>query len=466
MMPKKPDLSAPQLAPPFSFSVEGDRLIQSLNSTATDALATIGAPSWSRVDWWNSYLAHGLAKSSRAPGQAIHSVDLFSGVGGLTQGVAQGLAELGMELRSRAAADSDTTALGVFDANHSPGFLESLSVARLVDFKVSQSQGGSRFRRPPMLLHERWKELVGKVDLVLAGPPCQGHSNLNNHTRRDDPRNGLYLTVPAMATALGADHVIIENVESVKHDRGSVVETTVSLLESEGYRTTFGVLNCLTLGWPQGRKRFFLIASRTATPLTFDSLCQRLAAPVALDLRWAIGSLSFDSKGDFMSRKIDYDALTQQRIDFLFENDLYDLPSSERPNCHRNGTTYTSVYGRLRWDRPAPTITTGYMTMGQGRFVHPSNPRTLCPREAARLQGFPDNYWFGSEDAPPSRQSLGKWIGNAVPMPLGHAAAMALFLPTAQHGARPFQQSSLPTPSEKPVLQVFAESTHQFRKAT
>jgi DNA (cytosine-5)-methyltransferase 1 len=78
------------------------------------------------------------------------------------------------------------------------------------------------------------------------------------------------------------------------------------------------------------------------------------------------------------------------------------------------------------WDRPAPTLTTGYLTPGRGRFIHPKDPRTLTPHEAARIQGFPD--WFdfcAVPDREPSRKELGTWIGNAVPTILGYAAGLS-----------------------------------------
>ena len=116
----------------------------------------------------------------------------------------------------------------------------------------------------------------------------------------------------------------------------------------------------------------------------------------------------------------------RQRIDWLFDNDEYDLPCSERPECHRGSTSYPSVYSRMRRDLPAQTITTGFMTPGRGRYVHPTQRRTLTPREAARLQGFPDSYRFVTDPRhPPSRAKFAKWIGDAVPMPLGYAAALS-----------------------------------------
>jgi len=110
----------------------------------------------------------------------------------------------------------------------------------------------------------------------------------------------------------------------------------------------------------------------------------------------------------------------------LFRHRRFDLPLAERPDCHKDGTTYDSVYGRMYADRPAPTITTGFMSPGRGRFIHPTEPRTLTAREAARLQGFPDTYRFVlNPESPPTRYKLAKWIGDAVPMPLGYVAALS-----------------------------------------
>ena len=79
--------------------------------------------------------------------------------------------------------------------------------------------------------------------MILAGPPCQGHSSLNNHTRHQDPKNFLYLTVPAVAVALGARHIVIENVPNVVADKYGVVQTTMALLRANGYHLT-SVCNC------------------------------------------------------------------------------------------------------------------------------------------------------------------------------------------------------------------------------
>jgi DNA (cytosine-5)-methyltransferase 1 len=104
---------------------------------------------------------------------------------------------------------------------------------------------------------------------------------------------------------------------------------------------------------------------------------------------------------------------------YLVNKGVYRLPDRMRPDCHKDGNhTYASVYGRLNWDEPAQTITGGFISPGQGRFVHPSLPRTLTPHEAARLQFFPDFFDFSNVE---KRTALAEMIGNAVPMKLSYA---------------------------------------------
>ena len=262
--------------------------------------------------------------------------------------------------------------------------------------------------------------------MVLAGPPCQGHSNLNNHTRRTDRRNELYLTVPAFAIATGASMVIIENVPAVVHDRQQVVSSTKALLESAGYHVTLGRAFADRLGWPQTRQRFFLLARKDTSPMPIESVGEALSSDTR-SLWWAIRDLRNKPVDGKLVMEAVYSDENRRRIDWLFDNNEYNLPSSERPECHQDGTTYNAVYGRLHRNKPAPTITTGFMTPGRGRYIHPTKRRTLTPHEAARLQGFPDGYNFQPyPDKPSSKAQLGKWIGDAVPMPLGYVAGLSV----------------------------------------
>jgi DNA (cytosine-5)-methyltransferase 1 len=416
------------------FSLDGSELTKHLEVGALSLHSSIEVDRETagdlKGDWWRAYLrgSHPNARSMRH--RTVRTVDLFSGPGGLANGVSQFFAEAGFRIASELAVDQDAEATRVYAANHGTLRTSSASVASLVDFAVRRTTRTAEFQYPPELTDERLQSNLMGVDAVFAGPPCQGHSNLNNHTRRDDPRNSLYLTVPAFAVAVGAPVVIIENVPAVLHDSSNVVETALRLFQSEGYQVATGVMSAAKLGWPQTRKRHFLVARRGAAPLPLEEVVSALGERAPRSVWWAIHDLEDAPAVDVIGEATIVSEENQARIDWLFENDAHDLALSERPKSHRAGTTYTAVYGRMHRDEPAPTITTGFMSPGRGRYVHPTRPRVLTAREAARLQGFPDTYRFVVDPAsPPGRTALAKWIGDAVPMPLGFAAAVSAYAP-------------------------------------
>ncbi len=166
----------------------------------------------------------------------------------------------------------------------------------------------------------------------------------------------------------------------------------------------------------QRRRRFVLLASALAA-VDPQTVLEGLTAPMAghrdRTVKWAIKDLlSVDSESAFDTPSgVSEDNVARMAVLFD-ENRFTTLPNEHRPECHRDGDhSYVSVYGRLRWGRPAQTITTGFGSMGQGRFVHPQRRSTLTPHEAARLQTFPDWFDFGGV----RRGVLATTIGNAVP---------------------------------------------------
>ena len=440
-------------APTASVRLDGDRLVRTLSipgwtaSSAVDLREAQGvtaamAESDPLGAWWRAFLSGAapvpegasalLAADSRSGVPPVRGVDLFAGAGGLMVGVGQFVAEAGRRLVCELAVDTDSDALRVHARNHRTRRTLTESVTSLVDYRIRGAGAAAHFVYEPELLDDDLRSACAGVDLVAAGPPCQGHSNLNNHSRRSDRRNLLYLAVPAFAVACGAGAVIIENVTSVIHDESQVVPAARALLESNGYVVTDGVLSADAMGWPQTRRRHFLVARRATegVPVPIVAVSEALAQPRARPVGWALGG-GLEILGDrSLHEPTALTEANQQRIQWLFDNDEHDLDLGERPECHQDGTTYGAVYGRMHADRPAPTITTGFTTPGRGRFVHPSEPRTLTPAEAARLQGFPDTYFLRPEpQRSASRSQLSKWIGDAVAMPLGYAACFSALAP-------------------------------------
>lgn len=358
-----------------------------------------------------AFLRADTAPPARRAGAEFAFVDLFCGCGGLTLGVGEALREAGLVPRISAAVDSSAAAASVYTDNFGVG----ATVGDVADLMPSDPSA-------PRTGFEQRLSARGRVALVVGGPPCQGHSDLNIHTRRTDPRNGLYLHMARAAAMLSPDVVMIENVQGAPHDRSGSVAETLSRLAGLGYRVQSELVDLSRIGVPQRRRRFIILATRFEAP----SIAQMLAPyeMPARDLRWAIGDLENDP-GDTPDRAPGRaSAANARRMDYLFDNGLHDLPDSERPPCHRDRPhSYTSMYGRLHWDRPAPTITGGFYSMGMGRFVHPSRRRTLTPREAARLQFIPDRFRF---DAAGGRTAMATIIGNAVPPKLSWALTREL----------------------------------------
>ena len=439
-------------------------------------------------EWWWAVLNGERPKAVEERG-TLRVAEVFCGPGGLAHGVRQFCREAGWEFESVAAADLDGAAVDIYDQNHGPDkrFIHKGRVSELVAYdihieseltkkldhndnpvkKITNATWKDGFH--PQLTPGTWSCLGDekKIDLLLAGPPCEGHSNLNNHTRREDRRNADYLDVPALAVALDVSMVIIENVPAARHDKERVVDVARNLLENSGYWVREGVLKASKMGWPQTRSRFFMVARKKelGPPVSLREVEEALYLDHGkpLPVRWATDQWEevetyedFSDKPDGgldrlstpKDRPDPNDPLeidTKFRLKWFDDNEgVFNLPlkyhnMSHRPGSKRkNGSvvkeedvTYTSVYGRMDPDLPAPTLTTGFVTPGRGRFIHPTRPRMLTPREAARLQGFPDDYRFAlpSESPyepakPPSTNLLTKWIGDAVPMPLGYAAAL------------------------------------------
>lgn len=337
---------------------------------------------------------------------AVRLVDLFAGCGALSLGIGEACHALALDIEHVFAADINPSALKVYEANFAPKLLSSAPIESMV------SKVGSRVTAAERALLSS----MGHIDVLAGGPPCQGHSDLNNHTRHTDPRNSLFESMIRFAQLLQPHHVIIENVPGVQHDKSSVTARGREALEAMGYRVSEAVLTASEFGAAQKRRRYVLVATTGA--FNFDSLSR---VQDERTLRWACEDLVDQLPVEIIDSHAASSKKNRERIAYLFEHGLYDLPDAMRPPCHRlKKHSYNAVYGRLEWDKPAPTITSGFNSPGQGRFIHPERHRTLTPREAARIQSIPDSFEWGASN----REALTQMIGNAVPPKLAYAVAL------------------------------------------
>jgi DNA (cytosine-5)-methyltransferase 1 len=334
-------------------------------------------------------------KKSAVSGQ-IQAVDIFCGAAGLSLG----LKKSGIVIA--AGIDLDPACQFPFEKNIGSPFLQ-LDVSSLSIKTVT--------------------ELFSSKIRVLAGcAPCQPFSGYTTRRRAIDGRWELLLQFLRIAEGVKPEIVTLENVPRLAHL--PLWAKFVSRLEAAGYHVAWGVLDAAQFGVPQSRRRLVLLGSR----LGAISLPQPKAAK-ARTVRSVIGRLPAVSAGK--KNKLDplhaARALTDRnlaRIRMAKQAGTWrQWPKNMRLACHtsNSGKTYPSVYGRMSWDKPAPTITTQFYGFGNGRFGHPEQDRAITLREGSLLQSFPKAFKFAADGARVNFREIGRLIGNAVPPALGHA---------------------------------------------
>ncbi|HIF9390562.1 TPA: DNA cytosine methyltransferase [Photobacterium damselae] len=314
-------------------------------------------------------------------------IDLFSGLGGLTIGAYEAAKHLGTQFEIILASDINSFCKDVYNYNFN---VKSFHSENIVDLDVNIIR----------------KE---KIDYLFAGPPCQGNSDLNNKSRRNDSRNNLYLETLKVIDYFQPNVFLIENVPNVIHSSQGVVKTVSEFLTNK-YNIKEFIIDFECLGIAQTRKRHILLGSKNSIP---DDMFEKIYSKFQKkNLHDAISDLENYNYFDLYNTPSRMSKTNKERVNYLLDNDLYDLPNEYRPKCHQGNHSYKSMYGRLNWDKPSQTITGGFGSMGQGRFLHPTKARVITPHEAARIQGIPDWYDFSVVS---SRGALQQMIGNAVP---------------------------------------------------
>lgn len=324
-------------------------------------------------------------------------VDLFCGAGGL----AYGMQAAGFRIST--GVDLDPSCKYALEKNTSAQF-----VCRDVS-KVSADD---------------LNEWFGKTKIrVLAGcAPCQPFSTYSQSRKKKDNRWNLLLEFQRLALAVKPEIVTMENVVGLA--KQDVWKTFVKSLEDVGYWVSWRIVECTKFGIPQTRRRLVLIGSLKG-PISL----QDPQGPTSVSVRDAIGQLpeieaGASSKQDALHTSSSLSPINMERIRKSRPGGTWrDWPVELRAKCHQRdtGKSYPSVYGRMEWDKPAPTMTTQCYGYGNGRFGHPEQNRAISLREAAIIQSFPSEYSFFESESDVSFSHLGTLIGNAVPPKLGEA---------------------------------------------
>jgi DNA (cytosine-5)-methyltransferase 1 len=255
------------------------------------------------------------------------------------------------------------------------------------------------------------------VDLLIAGPPCQGFSTLG---RRDptDVRNDLSLSILPWIEAASPSLVVVENVPPFL--RSAQWRRLARRLKGLGYRNVdTWELDAADYGTPQRRRRAFTVASKLGRVLAPPPLGTMVSAEGAFahPIDPADPVHSWPQPVGIAAERLALIPPLGDKRDLLRMRPDLCPPSWEKVGCHA-----TDVWGRIDPSQPANTLRCTFQNPSKGRYVHPTENRVISLREGARLQGIPDDWIFEGKPYPIARQ-----IGNGVPIPLARAVGTALF---------------------------------------
>lgn len=356
-----------------------------------------------------------------APTARIRVLDLFSGAGGLSEGLKRASpSRSGRSFYSTVrAVELDRAAAATYEANHGRGKVFAGTI-------------------------EDWLETedVPSADLIIGGPPCQGFSALGKKDV-NDKRNQLWESYARTIVKAQPKLFVLENVPRFLNSPQfkQFQEMCSAGNELEDYSFEAKVLNAAEYGAAQVRKRVIVIGHHRDLDFPgFPVVEERFADPKNWHtVRDALRGLPEDVRardlpdrghefdggivpGVFRTDELHltrrYEDISLRRFAFIGEGEnRFALPDHLKSECWVKHTTGSGdVMGRLWWNRPSVTIRTEFFKPEKGRYLHPSQPRALTHQEAARIQGFSDSYrWAGS------KVSIARQIGNAVPIPLGKA---------------------------------------------
>ncbi|MFC1808973.1 DNA cytosine methyltransferase [Candidatus Omnitrophota bacterium] len=338
-------------------------------------------------------------------------IDLFAGVGGLSEGFRQAGFEIAL------ANDIDKQIASSYSLNHAK--------TKVINEDITALNISSVFAK-----------YKSKVDIVVGGPPCQGFSQKGQRKTINDDRNFLFKYFYRVIDKIRPKYILMENVPNLLTiENGYFKDEIVALFEKLGYALDAQVLNTVDFGVPQIRRRAFILGKLSKNPLRLPK-----GKIKQVTVRDAISDLAYLSSGEGIetqkyTNKIQsqYQGLMREGSKLLHNHvatrhsklalkrlSLIPVGKGKEvlPKEHLTKSIYSGTWCRMLWNEPSVTITTRFDTPSSGRFTHPVLNRAITVREAARIQSFPDTFIFYG-----IKTSQMKQVGNAVPPLLAKAIA-------------------------------------------
>lgn len=360
-------------------------------------------------------MAKKLNRSKHETLASVEVVDLFCGIGGLSYGMKS------KGFRILKGFDLDETCQYAYESNNDAMFV-SKDVRLVTKEDISPLYSKDAIR-------------------VLAGcAPCQPFSPYAFKTKnKDQEKYNLLDEFGRLVKEVQPDIVTMENVPTITSFKlKSVLADFVQTLKEEGYHVNCQVIFCPSYGIPQTRKRLVLLASKLGEIGLIPPTHSKNNYITVYD---TIGNLPALEAGecsptDPLHRSRGLSEINMRRIKATpYGGSWQDWPEELLLPCHtkKEGKSFRNVYGRMVWEKPAPTMTTLCTSLGNGRFGHPVQNRAISIREAALLQTFPFTYKFFRSEQEIVLTKASRYIGNAVPPRLGEVIAESIWQHLQQH---------------------------------
>ena len=333
-------------------------------------------------------------------GNELKAVDFFCGAGGLTHGMrAAGIKVL-------AGIDDDASCRDTFEKNNEGAVFLKRDVTKY-------------------LPEDMKRDLEIKQDddnMIFAGcAPCQFWSIIRTNREKSRRTKDLVLDFQKFVKYFNPGFVVIENVPGISLKPQSPMREFIAALEesmSYNYKVKKKIIDMSSYGIPQKRKRFTLLASRVSDIALPEATGETKTVRHVLGVENGFAKIEAGSKDetDFLHTSAGLSPKNLERVRMTKKDggdrSCWQNKKTLQLPCYASGEKkFSDTYGRMWWDRPAPTITTKFFSISNGRFAHPEEDRGLSLREGATLQTFPKKYkFFGT-----STQSIARMIGNAVP---------------------------------------------------
>ena len=330
--------------------------------------------------------------------EKISAIDLFCGIGGLSYG----FKKVGIQIR--AGIDIDKSCRYSFKAN---------CKSRFINKNISEVKGAE--------LNSLYKENDTRV--LVGCAPCQPFSSYTyQNDKQKDHRWQLLYEFTRLIKETKPVIVSMENVPTLlRFKEAPVFYDFVDSLKEEGYFVWHNIVYAPDYGIPQKRKRLVLLASKLGD---IELLPPTHKPDQYVTVKDAIGHLEKINSGDYSKKDFIHKAsrLSDKNLKRIRQSKSggswkTDWDDDLKLSCHKSdkGKTYGSVYGRMKWNEPSPTMTTFCTGIGNGRFGHPEQDRAISLREAAILQSFPVDYKFADAAENLKFGNVSRQIGNAVP---------------------------------------------------